>query len=327
VSPDDAPADPETRRRWAEVLTERARAHWTPARTAALGAGKRLLLPPAEAAPLLRAIGLLEADGSMPPRRVRKFLQVNHMVALLLPELRALRGRGALALLDAGCGRSYLSLVLAWYARHAWGQPLTVLGVDRDAAVIDEARRRAALADLAEVARFEAAPLAALDVGAAWARAFSADAGGAPPIDAVLALHACDTATCDALALGVGLGASLLAVAPCCQAELARGWARLAEAGAAGAFAPVWSTPHLRRELAAELTDALRAELLRAVGYRTRALEFVPSEHTRKNTLLVGLRDGAAAPGAWAAYARLRDATGGVGLALAERLGLGAAPP
>ncbi|MCB9558885.1 MAG: SAM-dependent methyltransferase [Kofleriaceae bacterium] len=311
-----------TRAHWAEAFAARARAYWTEARTAALADGKRLLLPPAEAAPLLRALGLLHRDASMPPTQARKYFQVNHMVALMQPGLRALRDRGdTVRLLDAGCGRSYLSLLLAWCARHRWGYRLEILGVDRDPALIDTCARRAADAGLDDVARFEAAALDRLEV--------------TERVDGVIALHACDTATCDAIALGVRLDAALIAVAPCCQAELARGWAALAAAGAAGAFAPVWRSPHLRRETAADVTDAMRAALLRGAGYDVASIEFVPAEHTRKNTLIRATRAGApaaapaadgegarpaAAAAARAEYEALVAATGGVGLALASRL-------
>jgi hypothetical protein len=265
--------------------------------------------------------------------------------------------------------------VLAWLARERWGQRLEVLGVDRDVDVIAAGRRRAAVAGLDDVVRFAVAPLAGLDLAATWAEAFvrepdrpaaeafvrepdrpaaaavvrepdSSRADGpragepAVRIDAVVALHACDTATCDAIALGVAAGAELIAVAPCCQAELARAWSELAAAGAAGAFAPIWSMPHLRRELAAELTDAMRTLLLRAAGYDVAAIEFVPSPHTRKNTLIRALRrrategaaddaadgvTGGAARGPIGAEARdahdaLVAATGGRALALASRL-------
>ena len=109
----------------------------------------------------------------------------------------------------------------------------------------------------------------------------------------VFALHACDTATCDAIALGVARAAELIAVAPCCQAELARGWTALAERGDAGAFAPIWSAPHLRREISAHVTDAMRTLLLRAAGYAVTPMEFIAAEHTKKNTLIRAIRRGA----------------------------------
>jgi SAM-dependent methyltransferase len=291
---------------WANALTERARAYWTPDRTRELAGDKALLLPPADAAPLLRALGLLRADASMPPPQVRKYFQCNHMVTLLAPAMRELRARHAVTrIVDAGCGRSYLTLLLAWVSRHQWGHPIEVLGVDRDADVIAECRRRTELAGLAEDVRFEAGPIE--DVRA--------------EAHAVISLHACDTATCDALALGIARGADLIAVAPCCQAELARGWAALPDGDTASdAFAPIRRAPHLRRELGADVTDAMRLLLLRAAGYDASAVEFVPSVHTRKNTLIRAVRRGAPDPAARAEYEALKLATGGVGIRLADAL-------
>lgn len=293
-----------TRDRWAAELTARARDHWTEARTHELTGGKQLQLLPREAAVLLRALGLLRADASMPPQQVRKYLQINHMVGVLAPAIAELRARHpVIRLVDAGCGRSYLTLLLAWCARERWGHRLEVLGVDRNAELIAECERRTALARLDDVVRFVAAPLETLDVGEAHA---------------VFALHACDTATCDAIALGVAVGAELIAVAPCCHAELARGWAAIADQP--GAFAPVWRAPHLRREMAVHTTDAMRTLLLRAAGYDVTAMEFIASEHTKKNTLLRAIHRGASDPAARAEYEALVAATGGCGLALASRI-------
>lgn len=299
--------DERSRRRWAADLAAVARAHWTEERTLALTGGKRLAVLPAEAPVLLRALGLLHRDATMPPAQVRKFLQINHVVRVLEPALAELRARHpVIRIVDAGCGRSYLTLLIAWCARERWHHPLEILGVDRNPDVIAECRRRTALAELDDVVRFEAASLD--DVRAA-------------DVHAVLALHACDTATCDAIALGVARGADLIAVAPCCQAELARAWSALAErpGPAAGGFAPIWRTPHLRREIAAHVTDAMRALLLRAAGYRVTAMEFIAAEHTQKNTLLRAVR-AEPDPAARAEYDALVAATGGGGLALAARL-------
>ncbi len=259
----------------------------------------------------------------MPPPQVRKYFQINHMVALLNPALRELRARHpVIRLLDAGCGRSYLTLLVAWCAKHVWQHPLEVLGVDRNPAVIEEGRRRTALAQLDDVVRFEACALDALDARAAWARAFC-DSAKAQTVHGVIALHACDTATCAALALGVELGAELIAVAPCCQAELARAWADIDTRGDSGAFAVIHGMPHLRRETAAHVTDAMRTLLMRAAGYEVLAMEFVPSEHTRKNTLIRAIKRSAGEPAARVAYDALCAATGGAGIALASRLAFG----
>ncbi|HUS28780.1 MAG TPA: SAM-dependent methyltransferase, partial [Kofleriaceae bacterium] len=290
---------PATRARWALELEARAAAYWTPERTAQLLDGKQPIIAPRDGAVLLRALGLMREDASIPPAEVRKYFQINHMVALLGPALRALREQGRpIRLIDAGCGRSYLTLLLAWCARHVWRHPLEVIGIDRDPALIEEARRRTQLAELDDVVRFAVGDVATME--------------RPQGVNGVVALHACDTATCHALALGIELEVEMMAVAPCCQAELARGWASLAERGVQGAFAPVWGAPHLRRETAADITDAMRVELLRAAGYEVTAMEFVPAEHTRKNTLIRAIRRGAPSEGARAAYQALRDATGGI---------------
>jgi SAM-dependent methyltransferase len=296
-----------TRGRWAAELAAAARAHWTEERTRALTGGKQLAVLPAEAPVLLRALGLLHRDATMPPAQVRKFLQINHVVRVLEPALAELRARHpVIRIVDAACGRSYLTLLIAWAARERWRHPVEILGVDRNPDLIAECRRRTELAELDDVVRFEVAALEDVRAG---------------DVHAVVALHACDTATCDAIALGVARAAELIAVAPCCQAELARAWSALAapDHPAAGGFAPIWRTPHLRREIAAHVTDAMRALLLRAAGYRVTAMEFIAAEHTQKNTLLRAVR-GEPDPGARAEYEALVAATGGAGIALAARL-------
>jgi SAM-dependent methyltransferase len=301
-----------TRTRWAEELESRARAHWTQKRTDELLQGKKVLIRPGDAAMLLRALGLLNADASLPPAQVRKYFQINHMVGMLGPAFAELRTRHErIRLLDAGCGRSYLTLLLAWCGEHVWRHPIEVLGVDRNADVIAECRRRTEIAGLAHVARFEVGDIAAV-------AGITTEA-----IHGVIALHACDSATCDAIALGVERGAELVAVAPCCQAELARGWEALADASVSGELAPIWRTPHLRRETAAHVTDAMRMLLLRAAGYDVAAIEFIGAEHTKKNTLIRAMRRGAARDDIDAArreYETLVRATGGVGLRLERRL-------
>lgn len=306
---------------WAEAFAERARAYWTEERTADLARGKRLALLPAEAPDLLRALGLLHRDASMPPRQRRKFFQINHLVAMLGPPLRELAAsRDTIRVVDAACGRSYLTLLLAWVLHHGHEKRVEVLGVDRSEALVAESTRRTEIAGLDDIVRHHAAPLDALDVWSAWSATFGEPTpGSTAPIDVVVALHACDTATDDALVLGVELGATLLAAAPCCQAELARKWEVLAVEGTSP-LAPIHRTPHLRRETAALVTDTMRQLLLTASGYETSALELVPSEHTPKNLLLRAMRRGGRSDEALAEYERLREATGGAGIALRDRL-------
>ncbi len=290
------------REQWIEELTERAQAHWTEDRTRQLNGKRNYPILPGRAPVLLRAMGLLNADASLPPSRVRKYRQINHMVLVLQPALTELCERyETVRIVDAGCGRSYLTMLLAWWFAEHQRHPVAILGVDRSQAMVEECRRRAELAQLPGL-RFEACELADLEVEAAP--------------HAVISLHACDTATDDAIALGVGWGAQFIATAPCCQAELARSWSTLE----GGAFAPVRGVPHFRRTAAATLTDVLRVLLLRRAGYEADAMEFVDGNHTAKNTLIRATRRSEGNPEAGAEYAALVAATGGVGIKLAERI-------
>src|SRR5689334_25367966 len=142
--PDDRRA--EARARWAIELAAAARAHWTEERTRALTGGKRLAVLPAEAPILLRALGLLHRDATMPPAQLRKFLQINHVVRVLEPALAALRARHpVIRIVDAGCGRSYLTPLLAWSAPERSGHPVEILRVDRNPDAIAGCRRRTTL--------------------------------------------------------------------------------------------------------------------------------------------------------------------------------------
>jgi SAM-dependent methyltransferase len=301
---------------WKKEFEKRAAAHWTDTRTEELLRGKELPVSPDRAPALLRSIDLLHRDASMPPRQRRKFFQLNHMLRLLRPPLEELIARGEpLQVLDAGCGRSYVTMALAWCFEHVFDHPAHILGVDRNTDLIERCRTNAAFADLGDTLRHAAADLAEVDLAETWRSAFDEEL----QLDIVISLHACDTATDDAIALGLEQEARLIAVAPCCQAELARGWAELAEQGATGAFAPVWNTPHLRRETAATMTDTFRMLLLETAGYETRTVEFVASSHTPKNTLIRAMRRGEPPDrDALDAYVELRRQTGGVGIRLEE---------
>lgn len=292
---------------WREAFERQAASVWTDAGLAELLHGKELAVTPANAATLLRALGLLRGDATMPPPERRKFFQLNHMLRLMRPPLEELAStdNAPLRIVDAGCGRSYLTLAIAWWLKTNFGlDAAQILGVDRNARLIDDSRRRAEMIGLANV-QFVAAELETVT----------------DEPDVVIALHACDTATDDAIAMGLRSEARLIAVAPCCQAELAGRWSELSNSGVNGPFAEIWSTPHLRREIAASMTDTFRKLLLEAAGYETRAVEFVAPEHTPKNTLIRAIKRTGWNGDAWARYEALRDHTGGVGIALSAALG------
>jgi SAM-dependent methyltransferase len=306
------------REKWAAEIDARARAHWTPERTHGLLGDKNLILPPADFGPLLRCLDLLKADASMSPESVRKYMQVSHVLTLLEPQMRDLAERNPLIrVVDLACGNSYLTFTLATSLRQRIRHPAHILGVDRNARLVEACRERAWRLDLDAMLRFESSNIDRLDLDQAWQRAFDEPAQS-PHL--LVALHACDTATDDALALGISMNVPALAVVPCCQGELAKMWSQgLPEktaVDAPDAFQPIRQWPHLRREIAATMTDALRTLILRGCGYDASPIEFVPSSHTPKNTMIRANRRSEGSPELFREYVALRDAIGGARIRL-----------
>lgn len=298
------------RERWAADAALRAQSYWSQERTRGLFGDKRLAFPPAEYGPLLRAMALLRADASMSPESVRKYLQISHMYTLVEPLIRDLVAtHPVVRILDLGCGNSYLTLMMATAFQTRIGHAAQILGVDRNPRLIDACQERAWRLGLDAMLKFEAQQIDQLSLADAWRRSFASELHD---IHMVVALHACDTATDDAIALGLALGSPVIAVAPCCQAELAKAWSQMKETP--DALQPIRNWPHMRRDMAATLTDALRSLLLRGCGYDASPMEFVPSEHTPKNTLIRAVRRHE--PGSFHNYLALKRMIGGVSLKL-----------
>ena len=237
---------------------------------------KPLLLREDEAAPFLTAIGVMTADGRIRADQQRKFRQINEFLRLIdeTGEIDRL-GPEPLRVVDLGCGSAALTFATYHYLTAVKGREVSMTGVDTKAHLM---ARHAATADQLrwQGLRFEAARI--LD--------YRTDA----PADIVLALHACDTATDEALARAIGWGSRLILSAPCCHHHLQ---AQLSAATTPEPFRPVLRHGILRERLGDALTDALRAHILRLMGYRAEVLEFVPIEHTPKNLMIRAVHTGA----------------------------------
>jgi SAM-dependent methyltransferase len=227
----------------------------------------RHLLDPGD--PLFTALGA----GGDKRRQVDAFLRVlaGALDDVDLPTDRPLR------VVDLGCGNAYLTFGAYAYLAQVRGLDVELVGVD----VREPARRRStALAERlgwADHVRFQAGTILDADV---------------PAPDVVLALHACDTATDEALARAVGWDAALVLAAPCCHRDVAAQIRR----GSSPAAPLLVRDGILRERFADVLTDALRAGLLRRRGYRVDVVEFVPSRHTPRNSLIRAVRTGRAGP-------------------------------
>ncbi|GLI59276.1 hypothetical protein VaNZ11_001061 [Volvox africanus] len=182
--------------------------------------------------------------------------------------------RRPLQILDCGCGSSHLSFGTYHYLNHVLGLPADLGGVDVNAALMAKANENARRMGLEGVS-FDTAPIGDYR----------------PPVrpDIVLALHACDTATDDALALAVKQDSPLVLAVPCCHAHLHKQLA-----GQPPTSRPPWA-PLLRHGILKQrqvdlVTDTLRAQLLRVAGYHTDVVEFTSAEHTPRNLLIRAVR-------------------------------------
>ncbi|HMN20330.1 MAG TPA: SAM-dependent methyltransferase [Ottowia sp.] len=235
-------------------------------------------LRPGQSVELLQELHILTREGRLNQDSRRKLKQVEHLVRFIEPILDALAPADgqALTLADHGAGKSYLGFILydLWFQPRGQGM---IWGIETRPDLVERSRA------LAERLGFER--MRFLNVSAADA----AHAAGLPErFDVVTALHACDTATDDAIAFGLAKRAQAMVLVPCCQAELA---ARLrmnkAFALSRTPLAELWRRPLHTREMGSQLTNVLRCLYLESQGYAVTVTELVGWEHSLKNELII----------------------------------------
>ena len=235
--------------------------------------------------PFLVELGVTDAQHRLVPSMARKWKQINKFLevfdhAFAASELKDVKNEAAPRVVDFGAGKGYLTFALHDHLRHRLGRKPQVRGVELRADLValgNATVQRLGIEGLA----FEQGDVREID-----------GASEAATIDVMIALHACDTATDQAIHLGVRAGAAVILVSPCCHKELR----------------PQLLAPHPLRPMlqhgihlgqhAEMLTDTLRALLLEACGYQTQVFEFVALEHSQKNKMILAVRRPAAADSA-----------------------------
>ena len=270
-------------------------------------------LRPGQSIELLKELHILTREGKLNQDTRRKLKQVYHLVRFIEPLLAdVLKTTGDVSLADHGAGKSYLGFILydLFFKDKAVGW---VTGVETRAELVERSQA------LAQRLGFDRMRFLATTVQ---------DALTHPElpatIDVVTALHACDTATDDAIAFGLAKQAKHMVLVPCCQAEVAAVMKRSKALNLARTpLAELWRHPLHTREFGSQITNVLRCLQLEAQGYSVTVTELVGWEHSMKNELILASRN---APGQSAqqqrAAERLQQVLEELGLqALAGRFG------
>jgi hypothetical protein len=219
----------------------------------------------------LKALGITDDEGRVRDRSQDKWRQINRYVEILssIVDKSPLSDSKAIKFVDMGSGKGYLTFATYDYFKNVRGLDVSATGVEMRVDLVDRCNEIATASDY-DGLKFAQGGIADADVLG---------------IDVLIALHACNTATDDALFKGISSGATVIVAAPCCHQELR----------------PQLQSPEMLRDVlkhgimlertAEFITDALRSLLLERSGYSVKMLDFVPVEHTPKNLMIVGTRD------------------------------------
>lgn len=224
--------------------------------------------------PFLIEVGISDSEGRVKPTKADKYIQVEEFLRLLVPTLNSAieakqiaipTNEKPLVIADLGCGSAYLTFAVHQYLKSI-GMPVHVIGIDIKPESLKRNNEIAKKLKIEKTIEFKAEAIEQTSL---------------QTCDVAIALHACDTATDDAMAWAVNATAKLLLIAPCCQHDLQTQMTQVPEP---------WNllTKHglMKERLGDLMTDALRAQILKLLGYRTEVIEFIGGEHTPRNIMI-----------------------------------------
>jgi len=225
---------------------------------------KKYILNEGEHSAFLIELGIMTEQGKIVNSKYDKFKQINRYLELVSDCIPYLDKNKTIRIIDFGCGKAYLTFALYDYLVLKMGYNVEIVGLDLKENVIkfcSDLARKLNYDDL----RFEQGDIKGFNqLG---------------EIDMVISLHACNTATDDALARAVNWGAKVILAVPCCQHELLKKIKN-------EKMAPMMKYGIIKEKVSSLLTDSLRANVLEIMGYRTQVLEFIDMEHTPKNIMI-----------------------------------------
>jgi SAM-dependent methyltransferase len=229
---------------------------------------KQYLIPAGVPCPFLIEIGVMLPSGQVRPAMYHKFRQINRYLEFVEDILPQLPATGPVHIVDFGCGKSYLTFALHHLLTKIHEREVSLVGLDVKSDVIEDCSRIAKTLNCAglefHIGRIESYVPAA-------------------HVHLAVSLHACDTATDDALAAALRWECDAILAVPCCQHEVCHAIGKQTLPG-------LTEYGILKDRFASLATDALRAQFLELHGYKTQVLEFIETEHTPKNLLLRSVR-------------------------------------
>lgn len=257
-------------------------------------------IKPEQSIELLKALHILTRDGKLNQDSRRKLKQVYHLYQFIEPLLQnLLQKRGDLLLVDHGAGKSYLGFILydLFIKSHTSGR---VIGIEGRAELVQQSEQ------LAHTLGFERMHFLGITVEESMLHPEIPT-----QVDIVTALHACNTATDDAIRFGLDRDAEYLVLVPCCQAEVAEVLRRQKQGMLQkSVLTEIWRHPLHSREFGSHITNVLRCLQLEAAGYQVTVTELVGWEHSMKNELIIARKHSHKNPAARARMERILDMLG-----------------
>lgn len=244
------------------------------------------LIKVGQADALLKEIGILGSNGKVKNDMIRKYNQIDHFIELISDLLKDLAYKyETINVLDCGCGKSYLTFVLNYYIKEVMKKPCHFIGLDYSNTVI-EASRKMALNLGYHNMEFKVTDIR--------------DYTASKDIHLVISLHACDTATDEAIALAARNNVKVLVMVPCCHKEVLSQYSF-------PPFEQIIKHGILKARMADVVTDGMRALFLEALGYKVSIVEYISPLETPKNLMLRAEKTGTANKKAMEEYQKLKD--------------------
>lgn len=235
---------------------------------------------------LLKEIGILGSNGKIKNDMIRKYNQIDHFVELIDDLLKEFfKEHESLTILDCGCGKSYLTFVLNYYIKEVLKKPCYFIGLDYSDKVIEASRR------IAENLGYRNMEFKVTDI-----RNYQAP----EKIHMVISLHACNTATDEAIALAVNNNVKAMVMVPCCQQEILKQYSY-------PPFEQIIKHGILKARMADVITDGIRALILEALGYKVSIVEYISPVETPKNLMIRAIKTRPSDNKALAEFGKLKE--------------------